>query len=134
MNVLAPLGIQRDDDLLSLDESAVAARRALVSLAKQLYSITLANNSPNTNRAGERIRSPQVGDFVVETTSRIPMDVDTLLKCHGYLLEHQTERSGHGEDAWYVQYGPSPEDVCRWANADFAAVPINGEQWNRASS
>jgi hypothetical protein len=128
-----PLGIQRDDTLLSLDEAAVPARRALVCLARQLYSVTLGVNCPNTNRAGERIRHPQVGDFVVETSSRIPLDVDTLLKCHGYLLEHR-RRFGEGDEAWsevvwYVQYGPSPEDVCRWANADFAAVPINGERW-----
>jgi hypothetical protein len=27
------------------------------------------------------------------------------------------------DDAWYVQYGPSATDVCRWVNCDFITIP-----------
>lgn len=33
------------------------------------------------------------------------------------------------DDAWYVQYGPDPADVCRWTNCLFTAIPV-GEDFS----
>lgn len=30
-------------------------------------------------------------------------------------------------DAWYVQYGPDPGDVCRWSNCSFMALPVGAD-------
>jgi hypothetical protein len=94
------------------------------------------------------MRDPQPGDWVVETTvvmSRRASD-DDRLKGFGVLLarrweyastdadwaaamadEHPDLRSDENrprQDSWYVQYGPQPEDVCRWGNCDFVMAPI----------
>jgi hypothetical protein len=29
------------------------------------------------------------------------------------------------DDAWYVQYGPQPADVCRWVNCEFIVIPTD---------
>lgn len=144
-----PLGTQRDDDLLSLDMTAVNHRRALVSLAYTLRSAVLVGNpAPVVMDIWRRMRHPQPGDFVVEASivPRLMMrpwplgeaDLDTLIKGNGILIEHRQEPYGGPdpddighEDVWYVQYGPAPVDVCRWENAMFFAIPINGELWSR---
>lgn len=129
-----PVGVQRDDDLLALADAAVAHRRALVTLAHTVLSFAhVGGTSPVCQDIWTRMRTPVPGDFVVEWTKGMSprADRDTMVQANGILLGHQREQIGDGEseDVWYVQYGPAPEDVCRWVNAEFFAFPINGERW-----
>src|SRR5215467_3292917 len=138
------VGIDRTgDDLLSLDERAVAHWNALIAMAKHLRTACgVGNPAPIVADIGKRIHNPQVGDLVVECTRVIwghrRTSDDDRLKGLGYLVEHRTEwahtddewqraltEDGYEADerptdeAWYVQYGPDPGDVCRWTNCDF---------------
>lgn len=143
------IGIDRTgDDLLSLDMRAVAHRQALTAMARHLMdAVSVGNPAPVVRRMSERIRSPQVGDFVLEWMVGLSRrsDLDTRIKAHGYLVEKRQEwwttdeeweqrkaEEGWEDDeerstdvAWYVQYGPDPVDVCRWTNCSFIMVPID---------
>lgn len=136
------------DDLLSLDERAMPVREALVTMAAHLSRACMVGNpAPIVRDMGERIYRPQVGDLVVEVTTtfahRRRRD-DTWYRGFGFLVEHRREWAHIDEEwarlvaedpyaydaddrameeAWYVQYGPAPVDVCRWTNADFVVVP-----------
>lgn len=135
------VGIKRDDDLLSLEDSAIQHRTLIQLLAWELHSATLRYG----NELGDRIRRPQTGDLVIETTRGVIAAArgTPMPEAFGYLLGRRVEwtetdeewaqivaeqRLSAGEkrwtdDVWYVQYGPEPEDVCRWLNCSFAAVP-----------
>lgn len=139
-------GVQRDSDLLRIDEESVPHRDALIAMARHLQSATLVGNpAPLVADMYQRITHPQIGDLVVETAAlyrwRKP---DDRLKSLGYLLEHRTEwchtdaewaaavAEGPWDEednrptdhAWYVQYAPNPEAVCRWVNCSFLVLPI----------
>jgi hypothetical protein len=133
-----------DDDLLSLDMRAVAHRDALIAVVQHLWTATMVGNpAPVVERMSARMRSPQPGDLVIEPAmSRPRRDLDTRIKALGYLIEKRTEwwntdeewevEEGYGDErptdeAWYVQYGPDPADVCRWVNCKFITVPISEE-------
>lgn len=136
--------LRNDDDLLSLDDRAMPVREALIALARHLTTATMVGNpAPVVDRMGSRIRRPVVGDLVVEATTimRRRRPGDDWYRGFGYLVEHRTEWMHTDEEwqqvraewdderpsneAWYVQYGPQHEDVCRWTNADFYLVPIS---------
>lgn len=137
-------GTDRDDDLLSLEDSGVAHRDALIGMARLLYKTTLVGNpAPIVEDIYKRLSAPQPGDLVVELSVLYTRDPAKRLKGLGILLEKRTEWRDTDEDwaalvgegavypdderftdeAWYVQYGPSAEDVCRWTNCTFIAVP-----------
>lgn len=143
-------GIDRDDWLLSLDEAAVAHRDALRAVVYHLWSATLIGNpAPIVRHMYERISHPRVGDLVIETSGifRFRDDLETRTQALGILLEHRREwwhtdeewarelaeepyeDERPTEDAWYVQYGSSAEDVCRWTNCDFITVPIDLDEF-----
>lgn len=136
-------GTLRDqDDLLSLEDKAMPRRAMIMAMAWNLNIATLQYG----NKWNERIRNPQVGDLVVETSRGITTLRRNLeYKAFGYLLAHREEWSetdeqyakavadgdyGEGDkrwhdDTWYVQYGPQPEDVCRWSNCSFIAAAVS---------
>lgn len=138
-------GTLRDqDDLLSLDERAMPVREALVALARHLSTATgVGNPAPVVAAMNARLWKPVVGDLVVEVTAimRRRRPDDDWYRGFGYLVEHRTEWMHTDEawtevadewdnerptdEAWYVQYGPDPADVCRWTNCDFLLVPID---------
>lgn len=144
-------GVERtEDDLLSLDDKAVSRRLLMAGMAQATYRATLVGNpAPSVAQMWARMKEPRPGDLVMETTSRFRGDPDTTIKGFGILVVHREEwastdqdwaaevarepgidpiRDRFHEDAWYVQYGPQPEDVCRWENCDFVSVPI-GHDW-----
>lgn len=43
---------------------------------------------------------------------------DAVASCGHRMVDH----------AWYVQYGPKPEDVCRWTDCTFIALPTTADQ------
>lgn len=139
-------GTNRDDLLLSLDESAAPHRNALIGMARLLYKTTLVGNpAPLVEDIHKRISSPRPGDLVVELSVLYTRDPDKRLKGLGILLERRTEwhhtdeawaatvaeGAVHPDDerftdeAWYVQYGPSAEDICRWTDCTFITLPYD---------
>lgn len=127
----AVVGIERADDLLSLDDKAMPHRDALITLTFQLWEACLVGNPvPKVAAMYERMQHPQVGDLVVECT-RAGYSSNQVLRQRGlgFLLAKHTETVRHSdpddpatEVAWYVQYGPDPADVCRWTNVQFLTV------------
>jgi hypothetical protein len=138
--------LRDEDDLLSLDEKAIPRRAMMCAMAKCLQrAVTVGQPAPVVQRMSERMRHPQPGDLVVETSrmGRQHPDVEAF----GILLAHRrewwstdaewaAEMAGEPEElrgtdnrptdhAWYVQYGPRPEDVCRWVNCEFIAIPLD---------
>lgn len=139
-------GTDRDDALLALDGSAEAHRFALIGIARLLYKTTLVGNpAPIVEDIYKRLTTPQPGDLVVELSVLYTRDPDKRLKGLGILLEKRTEWHDTDEawaaavaegavypdderftdEAWYVQYGPSAEDVCRWTDCSFIALPYD---------
>lgn len=139
-------GTNRDDDLLSLDDTAVAHRDALIGMARLLYNATMVGNpAPITADVYKRVSEPQPGDLVVEAGVLYTRDQDKRLKGLGVLLEKRTEwwhtdkewadllaeeayepdDDRPTDEAWYVQYGTKAEDVCRWTDCKFIALPYD---------
>lgn len=134
-----------DDPLLSLDEAARPYRDALAAMAWNLDTATMVGNpAPIVERMGARIRGPQPGDLVVESSTRYRnADEDHRTKAFGRLVlvrdewweTHEEWQQLVEEDggldavidrktdrAWYVQYGP--DHICRWVNCDFVVLPV----------
>lgn len=142
-------GSPLSDDLLSLDERAIAHRDALISMAKLLHTACLVGNAaPVVTRMYDRMKEPRPGDLVVERTSAMySRNPDDKLKGFGILIETRTEWASSDEEwaaqlaeeavlveddrstvtAWYIQYGPAPVDVCRWTNCEFIALPYKDD-------
>ncbi|HET7055734.1 MAG TPA: hypothetical protein VFI12_04675 [Thermomicrobiales bacterium] len=142
------------DPLLSLDEACIALRQLLIS--SQWYSTYLFGmpGAPIGERWHRRYREPRPGElcFVTDHAINPRADDDTIVKSFGYFLGEQQEPI-YDWDTWvmvqdqyddmvecptervfYIQYGPAPDDVCRWANADhqvIATQAISDELHNR---
>jgi hypothetical protein len=137
------------DDLLDLDDAALARRLMMIQTAQALYSAVLVGNpAPKVAKLYARMSKPQPGDLVMEVTGshRRGTDSDSAIKGFGILIAARREwmqtdeewaaelaegglepEDRHYDDAWYVQYGPAAEDVCRWTNAAFVAIPTTPE-------
>lgn len=125
-------------DILSLQDEAMAARAALVAMSRHLQHATAVGRpAPIVADMRARLSSPAIGDLVVEVTSgyrQARARAGDWYRALGVLLLHRRELVDPGEgpgdeltdEAWYIQYGPAPDDVCRWANSDFEVVP-----WSR---
>lgn len=139
-------GVERtEDDLLNLDDKAVARRLLMIGTAKALRTATLVGNpAPVVAEMWARMQNPRPGDLVMESgTPFRKNDPDAQIKGFGILLAHRDEWASTDEEwaavcaededvnpeerfhdhAWYVQYGPAAEDVCRWTNCEFIAIP-----------
>lgn len=137
------------NDFLSLDERALFHRDLVIALTRHLYTaVRVGARAPIVQRMYLRIREPQIGDLVLETGKGMySKDADTRTKALGFLVERRREWWDTDEEfaellaakeydsaderptdeAWYVQYGPEPGDICRWANCDFIAVPFGAD-------
>ncbi len=142
------------DPLLSLDEGAQPYRDALIAMAWHLRNATLVGSpAPKVQAMYERMRHPQPGDYVVESTWGWGRraGADDRLKAFGILIAHRMEWASTWDefvaevgadlafddnrsraDAWYVQYGPDAADVCRWTNAEFVMVPVGRDAFKEA--
>lgn len=138
------------DPLVSLDDSYLPVRAALTMMARHLGTATLVGNpAPVVARMAERLRSPQVGDLVIEQNAA-GMRRETWFRGFGYLVERRrewwhtdaewqelkqeddslTDADRWTDDAWYIQYGPAAADICRWTDCSFRVIPITGEQFS----
>ena len=150
-------GIDRQDTLLSLEPAMVPLRTVLAATAAHLYAACLVGNpAPRVAAMLARVTDPRPGDLVIEDTARYGWRryPDKLSRGMGvlvlkrqewaetdeewaaYLAEEQQWREGPVTDerptdtGWYVQYGPSAADVCRWTNCGFMAIPWPGEHFD----
>lgn len=139
--------IRDQDDLLALDDAALARRTIMANLVYHLQDAVLVGDpAPKVADLWNRMKNPQVGDLVVETSANLRWsDPERSAMGFGILLAHRDEWA-QTDDEWasqenspgldefgqprpverrvyYVQYGPQPDDVCRWTNCDFIAVP-----------
>lgn len=154
------------DDLLSLEASALAARKVIIGMTAVLQRVTLVGDpAPVTKRVYERMKNPQPGDLVLETSTMYRESEHWYTRL-GILLAHRTEwfetdaeweqqvaaeRAAHDQflrgpygrpgdadipfepdermtdHAWYIQYGPQADDVFRWVNCSFVAIPADPE-------
>lgn len=134
-----------EDDLLATDDQAVARRLMMIGTVRALYSACcVGNQAPVVAEMWARMTDPRPGDLVMEVgTPFRKSNPDAQIKGFGILLDHRQEwmstdeewTSARAEDpdvrederfhdhAWYVQYGPAAEDVCRWTDCEFIAVP-----------
>jgi hypothetical protein len=137
------------DGLLDLDDKAIAFRRRMITVAGALRdAVTVGNPAPKVAKLDARMRDPEVGDLVMEAGTPYSRDPDRQIRGFGILLAHRDEwmttdqewAAEASEDderfhdhAWYVQYGPAAEDVCRWTDCEFIAVPtgLGGGIWNQ---
>lgn len=133
-----------DNDLLDLGHPARPHRDALYAMGQLLRrAVLIGDQAPIAAALCARIATPHPGDLVIET-SQHPRNPSDQLRAFGILLAYRIEWAESNEewdaylaartgpapdrqhiDAWYIQYGPAPADVARWANADFAALPIH---------
>lgn len=132
--------------ILSLEDEAMPARRAIAALSWHLRQATLVGRpAPIVHEMEERTRTVRPGDLVVESTQgyyAADAERGDWYRGIGVLLltrrewvstddEWAAERAmeGYGDDERiaderiYIQYGPSPDDVCRWENCEFRMVP-----------
>lgn len=149
-------GVDRQDTLLSLDPAMVPLRTVLAATAGHLYGACLVGNpAPRVAEMWQRISNPREGDLVIEDTARHGWRrwPDRLTRGLGVLLLVREEWASTDEEwakivadeapyggisddergtdtAWYVQYGPSAADVCRWTNCGFMAIPWPGEHFD----
>jgi hypothetical protein len=134
-----------EDDLLGLDDKAIVRRLMMIGTAKALRTATLVGNpAPVVAEMWVRMRDPRPGDLVMESSTPFRRsDPDAQIKGFGILIDHREEWASTDEEwaatcaedpdirederfhdhAWYVQYGPAAEDVCRWTNCEFIAIP-----------
>jgi hypothetical protein len=133
--------------------STADGERAIYALSWHLRSATLVGNpAPVVAEIYDRMRHPQVDDLVVEST-RGHYDAHAergdWYRGIGILIAVQREwlstddewaadpdsafDDNRASDEWtYVQYGPAPEDVCRWGNCEFMMVPWSRDQLGRS--
>lgn len=143
-------GKTRKDDLLSLSDRAYPRRVMTLRLFESFYHAVTRNSSrdPDLLKAYQWIIRPEIGDLVVEmsalwTAWGLDPEKTRERKTHGFgilvakrqewacsddewqtMLEEEPEYGERPTDiGWYVQYGPKPADVCRWANCMFLAIP-----------
>jgi hypothetical protein len=141
-------GADRDDDLLSFVEKAIAHREALIGMARLLYDATrVGDPAPVTAAVHHRVTNPRPGDLVVEVSVLYGRTPESRIKGLGILVEKRKEWYETDEEyaealaegamtadeprftdtAWYVQYGPSAGDICRWTECKFIALPHTWE-------
>lgn len=114
--------------ILSLHDSHVETRRLIANLGQNLYLASMCALTPRLKDMFNRLDNPQPGDLVVGAS--IP-NKDKHHRGLGYLLSHRDERIWAEYEQewlrdvgiWYIQYGPSPDDICRWYNASFTVIP-----------
>ena len=140
-------------DLLCLSDEAQAHRSLIVSTAHLVLKACLSGMpTPSQREIDKRMRNPRVGDLVFEESSFWGsyrkghlQEGNAWCKGFGFLVEDRLEWAQTdelweqltsegafdvGEDrptdrAWYIQYGPSPEDICRWVGASVVAIPVD---------
>lgn len=150
-----PLGTDRSDDPLIALDLDIRIVDAIKLISYTWATNIGTQDSPIGRAMIERINEPHVGDLVlVADTARLgPYGIkseESRRMGWGYFLGQFREpiytdarwadvtdaedgislAQQYGgvmpmERVFYIQYGPSPEDVCRWGNASLMGVPYS---------
>lgn len=92
-------GADRDDDLLSLEEAAVPRRLLMGGMARCLRDAVLVGDpAPSVARMWQRMKSPEPGDLVIETSTFYRRDEDSRVKAMGILVAHRVEWNEKDEE------------------------------------
>jgi len=85
--------VRTGDDLLSIEEAALPRRRMMIAIARHLRQATMVGQpAPVVQRMSERMRNPQPGDLVVETSRTLWGRTRELeVEGFGILLTHREE-------------------------------------------
>ena len=146
-------GTLRSDDLLSLADEAVNRRAIMMAMGYSYYRLALDGlfGKGGGGRAWVRCQKVQPGDLVMESMRGVLSLRDNGCdpRAFGILLDRRNEwahtdeewqdyltSEGHAadeeretrpveHDVFYVQYGPQPDDICRWMNCTFIALPTS---------
>lgn len=136
-----PRGVDRTGDpMLTLDGDALDV---IMMIVYSGYRLTGYAQAPIAKALDDRRQNPHPGDLVM-----VPDSMSRRATCDdrrhgwGYLLAVRHEPMFTDEDwlrivteedpeygprpiekVFYIQYGPNPQDVCRWENASVMAVP-----------
>jgi hypothetical protein len=147
-----PPGVDRDEPWLALTDEAIETRLWLRAFSESLYHVALTaarpTAAPAVNTFWGRMSDPHPGDLVLEvsTPGIVPERLDGLTKGLGFLVDVREEyvhthdewaecadqyrgQERPTERIWYVQYGPSADDVCRWENCRFVALPTVADEF-----
>lgn len=115
------LGTQRDNDpLLTMEGSLVA-----MEIMSLLYSAVLVGHpAPKVAEFYDQMTVFPVGIRVVVSDYFYRDNDDVKYKSVGYLIGKERTDDEPGE-IYYIQYGPNPEDVCRWSNCLVLRIPTH---------
>lgn len=139
-----PTGTDRTGDPLMVLSDTTEPLRTLVMRSQwYLDYVSGYRQAPIARRWDERARAPRSGDlvYVVDRILEGPRggDADTHNKSFGYYICGRREPV-YDADMWaqvadqyegepcptekvfYLQYGPNPDDVCRWENAECRVI------------
>lgn len=139
-----PTGIDRSNDPLMVPSDTTEPLRTLVMRSQWwLDYVSGYRNAPIAQEWAERAHHPRPGDLVYVPDrilgGRRDQGADTRNKSFGYFITARREPV-YGPDEWervkdgfdgypcptekvfYIQYGPNPDDVCRWENAECRVI------------
>ncbi len=141
-------GTHRADDLLSLEDAAMPRRRMMIMVGLCLQAaVTVGSPAPVVRRIAARMNDPRPGDLVFEASSAwrpgrelrgmgillahrdewLDSDTDWETQVAGEAGESRSEDDRPSGHFWYIQYGPGPQDVRRWHDCVFLALPVSDE-------
>lgn len=107
------------DDLLSLEDAAIARRMIVMDIAETLFKLALAAPVRPLNGdvpAFDRIARPKVGDLVIERTSAFIREPEHRARSFGILLGRRME------------WATSSNDWKMWLQQEAAACRMNGDE------
>ena len=116
------------EKLLSLEEDDLAWRNLLAWQAHELVGAVIAGRSAHQTALYQRLTHPVPGDYVFEVTTiwrKSPQGTGFLQKVSHEPYEEHDDDPPPTRDVWYVQYGPSDEDIVRWENCAFRVIPVD---------
>ena len=114
-----------EDDLLALNDKAVARRLLMIGTVKALRTATLVGNpAPVVAEMWARMQDPQPGDLVMESgTPFRKSDPDAQIKGFGILIAHREEWASTDEE-WAATLAEEPDLVREGERfREFLAVP-----------
>jgi hypothetical protein len=152
MTLMPEVWPQPHEGIIGADRDDVPHREALIAMAYHLRTATLVGQpAPVVARMGERMRQPQPGDLVVTTeVLHGRRDLEDRIHGFGIYLAGRTEWAETDENwaamvaedqfiddgdrttdtVFYIQYGPSAGDICRWYNSGVVVLPSGEETFS----
>lgn len=144
-----------DDKILSLDGDALPLRRLVMTYSRHFdQAVRVWGPAPIVEKMHKRTTTPLIGDLVVEIGGCATPKDERAFRSMGILIEKRVEWWESDEEwqlsllentsmsdnersvdvAWYVQYGQNKEDITRWVDCSFTAVPTDLDFFGKVGS